>query len=134
MEFNPYQPPQQGFPTQEGPSGRRLYDAVNVVYAAAVVVATALLIVGRRPPLDPDTLLVASYFYAPVVCFAFARHASGRTLSRFHLAYLAYVGFLVIVLIKNLTGAQPDPGMGVLIVGLNAVALLWGLQQGRSRA
>lgn len=131
MEFNPYLPPRASVDGPSPVSARlgRLYRGVNNVYAAVLIVATALLITTGPIPLDRRTASVALYFGAPVACYFVLRWATPVAARRWLAGYGAYAVYLTGVFVWNMSSSNPDVGIGALILGINLIALLAALVQ-----
>lgn len=124
MEFNPYQAPRSTLVGESQPVVGRLYIAANYLYAFFILGCTCILFASRPPPLNLFTLLAALYFYAPICCFALLRWGPPRHFNKVLAGYGIYVAILVGILVWNLVSPNRDLGIGLVIVGINAVGLV----------
>lgn len=105
------------------------YRLLNGLYVGVLLVATIVLVSTRPPVPDSRTFIAALYFYAPALCFLVMRFASAKHWPAVLAVYGLYVSTLLGLFVWNALTPHPDPGIGVVIVGLNAIAVLAGLGQ-----
>ncbi|MDR0184095.1 hypothetical protein [Lysobacter arvi] len=137
MESNPYLPPRSRADATSSGSVLQLgraYRVANTVYAALLFAGTGLLLAAGPLPLDRRSASVFLYFYAPVACYFMLRWSTPAVARWFLGAYGLYLLYLFGVFAWNLGSASPDVGIGMLVVGINLVALVSALLQMRRAA
>jgi hypothetical protein len=127
--FNPYAPPRSTSVEQEVATLGRAYRTLNGLYVGVLLIVTVVLVSTRPPVPDSRTFIAALYFYAPALCFLTMRFVPSKHWPAALTVYGLYVSTLLGIFVWNAVSPYPDPGIGAVIVGLNATALLAGLGQ-----